>query len=126
MLDSYLKYRWLHLNGIHTEINGADTHLNHIDSHRTRLGTRLNHTKEKTSMPYIGIAWEHEFSGKARGEIEGYKLRHTSLKGDSGILELGVKFMPSEKSRWNYDITIEGYIGQQEGVMGNFVVNYLF
>lgn len=121
MLDSYLKYRWLHLNGFNTEINGADHKLDDIDSHRTRLGTRLNYTAEKTGMPYIGIAWEHEFDGNARGRVFGY-----SLKGDSGVLELGVKFVLSEKSRWNYDFTIEGYVGQREGVMGNFVVNYLF
>ena len=42
------------------------------------------------------------------------------------MVELGVKFVLSEKSRWNYDFTIEGYVGQREGVMGNFVVNYLF
>ena len=126
MLDSYLKYRWLHLNGFNTEINGADHKLDDIDSHRTRLGTRLNYTAEKTGMPYIGIAWEHEFDGNARGSVMGYSLKDTSLKGDSGVLELGVKFVPSEKSRWNYDFTIEGYVGQREGVMGNFVVNYLF
>lgn len=126
MLDSYLKYRWLHLNGFNTEINGADHKLDDIDSHRTRLGTRLNYTAEKTGMPYIGIAWEHEFDGNARGRVFGYSLKDTSLKGDSGVLELGVKFVPSEKSRWNYDFTIEGYVGQREGVMGNFVVNYLF
>ena len=126
MLDSYLKYRWLHLNGFNTEINGADHKLDDIDSHRTRLGSRLNYTAEKTGMPYIGIAWEHEFDGNARGSVMGYSLKDTSLKGDSGVLELGVKFVPSEKSRWNYDFTIEGYVGQREGVMGNFVVNYLF
>lgn len=126
MLDSYLKYRWLHLNGFNTEINGADHKLDDIDSHRTRLGSRLNYTAEKTGMPYIGIAWEHEFDGNARGRVFGYSLKDTSLKGDSGVLELGVKFVPSEKSRWNYDFTIEGYVGQREGVMGNFVVNYLF
>ena len=126
MLDSYLKYRWLHLNGFNTEINGADHKLDDIDSHRTRLGTRLNYTAEKTGMPYIGIAWEHEFDGNARGSVMGYSLKDTSLKGDSGVLELGVKFVLSEKSRWNYDFTIEGYVGQREGVMGNFVVNYLF
>ena len=126
MLDSYLKYRWLHLNGFNTEINGADHKLDDIDSHRTRLGTRLNYTAEKTGMPYIGIAWEHEFDGNARGRVFGYSLKDTSLKGDSGVLELGVKFVLSEKSRWNYDFTIEGYVGQREGVMGNFVVNYLF
>ena len=126
MLDSYLKYRWLHLNGFNTEINGADHKLDDIDSHRTRLGSRLNYTAEKTGMPYIGIAWEHEFDGNARGSVMGYSLKDTSLKGDSGVLELGVKFVLSEKSRWNYDFTIEGYVGQREGVMGNFVVNYLF
>ena len=126
MLDSYLKYRWLHLNGFNAEMNGADYRLDDIDSHRTRLGTRLNYTAEKTSMPYIGIAWEHEFDGNARGRVMGYRLKDTSLKGDSGVLELGVKFVPSENSRWNYDFTLEGYVGQREGVMGNFVVNYLF
>lgn len=126
MLDVSVSYQWTRLQGYNTDIAGDTYHFDDIDSHRTRVGARLDFTGDEQYTPYVGLAWEHEFSGNARGSVYGYDLDDTSLKGDSGIVEIGVTFSPSADSAWRVDAALQGYIGQREGVMGNLAVNYLF
>ena len=114
------------LTGYNTDIANDPYHFDDIDSHRTKVGARLNYTENKQYTPYIGVAWEHEFSGSARGSVYGYSLDDNSLKGDTGVAEIGVTFSPTADSAWKIDANLQGYAGQREGVAGNLVVNYLF
>ncbi len=74
----------------------------------------------------MGVAWEHEFSGTARGSVYGYRLEESSLKGDTGIGEIGVEFSPEAESPWRVDAKVQGYMGRMEGVAGHLEVNYRF
>ena len=125
-LDLSARYQWLHLDGYNTDIANDPYKFDDIDSHRTKVGARLNYTENKQYTPYIGVAWEHEFSGSARGSVYGYSLDDNSLKGDTGVAEIGVTFSPTADSAWKIDANLQGYAGQREGVAGNLVVNYLF
>ena len=125
-LDLSARYQWLHLDGYNTDIANDPYHFDDIDSHRTKVGARLNYTENKQYTPYIGVAWEHEFSGSAQGSVYGYSLDDNSLKGDTGVAEIGVTFSPTADSAWKIDANLQGYAGQREGVAGNLVVNYLF
>ncbi|ARQ45465.1 Autotransporter beta-domain protein [Oxalobacter formigenes] len=125
-LDISARYQWMHLKGFNAAIVGDPYHFDDLDSHRTRIGGRLNYTSDPQFTPYIGLAWEHEFNGKAHGTAYGYDLEEASLKGDTGVGEIGVRFSPSAKSPWTIDASIFGYVGQREGVAGNLVVNYSF
>ncbi len=125
-IDLSARYQWLHLDGYNTSVANDPYHFDDIDSHRTKVGARLNYTENKQYTPYIGIAWEHEFSGTARGSVYGYSLDDNSLKGDTGIAEIGVTFSPTADSAWKIDANIQGYAGQREGVAGNLAVNYMF
>ena len=125
-IDLSARYQWLHLDGYNTSVANDPYHFDDIDSHRTKVGARLNYTENKQYTPYIGIAWEHEFSGTARGSVYGYSLDDNSLKGDTGVAEIGVTFSPTADSAWKIDANIQGYAGQREGVAGNLAVNYMF
>ena len=125
-LDLSARYQWLHLDGYSANIVNDPYHFDDIDSHRTKVGARLNYTENKQYIPYIGVAWEHEFSGTADGSVYGYSLDDNSLKGDTGVGEIGVTFSPSADSAWRVDANVQGYVGQREGVAGHLVLNYLF
>ncbi len=125
-LDLSARYQWLHLDGYSANIANDPYHFDDIDSHRTQVGAKLNFTENRQFSPYVGVAWEHEFSGSADGSVYGYSLDDNSLKGDTGIGEIGISFSPSAESAWKIDANISGYIGQREGVTGNLAVNYLF
>ena len=76
--------------------------------------------------PYAGLSWEHEFDAKANASSYGLSLEELSLKGDTGVAELGIRFKPSENSAWRVEASVNGYVGQKEGVAGNIAVNWLF
>lgn len=56
----------------------------------------------------------------------GYSLEENSLKGDTGIGEIGVRFQPKAAGPLMVDARVQGYVGQREGVAGRLVLNYLF
>ena len=72
------------------------------------------------------MAWEHEFSGKANGTTYELSLDELSLKGDSGIVEVGVNVKAGNTGRLSFDANVSGYVGQREGVAGKFRMNYAF
>ena len=125
-LDLSARYQWMHLEGYDTSIANDPYKFDDIDSHRTKIGVRLNYTENKQYTPYIGVAWEHEFSGTSDGRVYGYSLEDNSLKGDTGVAEIGVTFSPTADSAWRIDANVQGYVGQREGVAGNLAVNYMF
>ena len=125
-LDTSAQYMWAHVDSENTTILGERYHLDAMDSHRTRVGVKLNYTAESQYTPYIGIAWEHEFDGKAKSSVEGYAIDEADLGGSSGIVTLGVDFKPSENSPLTLEAGVTGYVGQHEGVAGQFRMQYTF
>ena len=125
-LDVYGQNKWLHLDSMDTSIAGDPYAFDAINSHRTKLGGRLNYTANRQFTPYVGLAWEHEFSGKSNGNVYGYSLEEVSMKGSSGVGEIGVSFKPDETGAWSVDANVQGYFGQREGVTGRVLVNYAF
>ena len=125
-LDTSAQYMWSHVDSENTTILGERYHLDAMDSHRTRVGVKLNYTAESQYTPYIGIAWEHEFDGKAKSSVEGYAIDEADLGGSSGIVTLGVDFKPSENSPLTLEAGVTGYVGQHEGVAGQFRMQYTF
>lgn len=125
-LDLSAAYQWMHLDGYGASVAGDPYRFDAIDSHRTKVGTRLNFTQDKAFAPYVGLAWEHEFSGDATGTTYGLALQKMSMKGDTGVAELGVSFNPASSSRWTVDANVSGAFGQRDGVEGRFMVNVRF
>ncbi|GHU31020.1 hypothetical protein AGMMS50256_18880 [Betaproteobacteria bacterium] len=98
-----------------------------MDSQRTRLGTRWSTTLSQQTRAYAGVAWEHEYDGKVKASIHGYPLDAPKLKGDSGMLELGVTLNPTNaKQGWTLDIGVQGHAGKREGVLGSLKARYNF
>ena len=125
-LDTSAQYMWAHVDSENTTILGERYHLDAMDSHRTRVGVKLNYTAEPQYTPYIGIAWEHEFDGKAKSSVEDCAIDEADLGGSSGIVTLGVDFKPSENSPLTLEAGVTGYVGQHEGVAGQFRMQYTF
>ena len=76
--------------------------------------------------PYIGAAFEREFSGTARATSYGYSLDSPSLRGNTGIGELGLTITPSSKRPLALDLGIQGYVGKREGITGSLQIRWQF
>jgi outer membrane autotransporter protein len=76
--------------------------------------------------PYIGAYWEHEFDGKQRATVNGVGIGSPSLKGDTGMGELGLTLKPSQTPLLSFDLGVQGYVGKREGLTGTLRAKWEF
>ena len=125
-IDAYARYFWSHQNSMTATLNTGDRYeFGSVNSQRLRLGLRYSLKDKKTGEFYAGLAWEHEFAGKAGATYEGDAAPSPSLKGSSYMLELGYRFMPAN-SRVSYDLHLNGWQGKRKGVTGGASVKWAF
>ena len=76
--------------------------------------------------PYIGAAYEREFDGKARATTNGFDIPAPSIRGDTGIGEIGLTLTPSKNLPLSIDLGVQGYVGKRQGVTGSLQVKWTF
>lgn len=119
-LDLYGWYFWTRVNGEELTLStGEAEDFEDFTSSRLRFGTRLTYDVDEKVRPYIGVAYEHEFDGRARGTSMGFGISSPSLKGDTGMGEIGIPLTPSEDVPFSLDLSVQGYVGKREGATGS-------
>ncbi|MER1967595.1 autotransporter outer membrane beta-barrel domain-containing protein [Castellaniella sp. GW247-6E4] len=124
--DLYAKYFWNHQDGDQVSIAGGDFRFGDADSHRMRVGTRVGYAFSEQTRAYAGAAWEHEFDGSARATVYGFDVAAPSLKGDTGIFELGLEIAPQEARALTVSLGVQAYTGKREGLGGSALLKYAF
>ena len=129
-LDCYVKYFYsrqsgdnvtMHAAGVPDEVYNFDS----VSSHRLRLGTRLTHKLNKQSSLYGGVAYQYEFDGDARATYNGNSTPSPSVKGGSGMFELGWQVKP-DASPLTLDLGLTAWAGKQRGLTGQLGMNWKF
>jgi outer membrane autotransporter protein len=116
-LDLHGKYFWTRQEGKDLTLSTRDPlSFDDADSSRLRLGGRFAFAASECLSPYVGAAWEYEFDGKARANTYGYAVDAPSLKGGTGVGELGVAY---RRNAFTADLGVQGYVGKREGVTGS-------
>lgn len=125
-LDIYGKYFYTHQQGSDFEVLGEQVTTAAVKSSRMQLGGRL--TKQVTAEVsyYGGVAWEYEFDGAADMAVAGADLAAPSLKGSSGIVEMGIRLKPSKTDEITLDLGAQGHFGKRRGFSGGLQINYSF
>ena len=131
-LNTYLRYFWSYQSGMQAKIHtgGRNASVDEYDfgavsSNRVRLGFTYTHKDSDKSEIFAGLAWEYELSGKATASYQGYDTPSPSLRGGSGMLEVGYRFAPKD-SRFSYDLRFTGWQGKRQGYSGGAHVNWAF
>ena len=125
-LDIYGKYFYTHQQGSDFEVLGEQVTTAAVKSSRMQIGGRL--TKQVTAdvSYYGGVAWEYEFDGAADMAVAGADLAAPSLKGSSGIVEMGIRLKPSKTDKITLDLGAQGHFGKRRGFSGGLQINYSF
>ena len=85
-LDLYGHYAWNELGSDSVTLSTGETvNFAAVDSHRVRLGARYSYEMSEQAMPYVDLAWEHEFDGSVSATTNGLAIAEPSLSGDTGI-----------------------------------------
>jgi outer membrane autotransporter protein len=126
-LDLYGKYFWTRQNGDDVTLSTGDpVNFEAANSSRLRLGSRFAWAVNACVSPYLGVAWEHEFDGKARASTNGHAINAPDLRGDTGMGEIGLSLRPSRTLPLSIDLGARGYVGKREGVTGSLQVKFEF
>ena len=126
-VSAYVRYSYAHTAGASAHLSSGETYdFDAVNSHRLRIGTRYTHGGTAQSQFYAGLAWEYEFGGDARATYDGDGAPSPSLRGGSGLLELGYRFAPKADSRISYDLNLSGWQGKRQGVTGGISVKWAF
>ncbi len=127
MLELSGKYFWTRQQGDSVTLTTGDpVTFDDADSHRVRVGVRYAYALSEAVSPYAGIAYEHEFDGEAGASTRGYRIESPSLRGGTGMAEMGVSLTPSQNIPLSVDLGLQGYVGKRQGVLGNLKVGLAF
>jgi hypothetical protein len=126
--DVYAKLLYTHQNGdsvtLQGEGNGEEYDFDAVDSTRARVGARVSKAYSERGTGYVGLAYEYEFDGEARATVKGFSTPSPSIKGSSGLLELGYILQPKGVNDPTINIGLQGWGGKKQGVTGN--VNFVW
>ena len=130
-LDSYLKYFYSHQAGedITVQFQGVQmdgrVRFDSVDSHRIRFGTRLIHKVNEKNRFYCGLAYQYEFGGDAQAHYGGNMTPSPSVKGSSGMMEIGWQVKPGQ-TPVIIDLGVTGWIGKQRGITAGLQAMWSF
>ncbi|MDR0588291.1 MAG: autotransporter-associated beta strand repeat-containing protein [Burkholderiales bacterium] len=117
-LDLYGRLIWTRQNAKDTQLSSGETlKFSAINSERVKVGARYLWNASESVKPYAGLAWEHDFGGKAKVSTNGQDIPAATLKGGSAIGEAGVSV--SGVGSWSFDLALTGYVGKRDGVTGS-------
>lgn len=126
-LDMYSKYFWTRQEANSVTLSTGDrVNYEAVDSNRLRLGARMSYAVSESFSPYVGAAYEREFNGKAQATTYGQPITAPSLRGDTGIGELGLQYKPSPNVPLTFDLGVQGYTGKRDGITGSLQIKYEF
>ena len=115
-LDVYGKYFFSHESSDTVHVSTGETfQFSSVNSQRLRLGARFSHHVNQLSAFYAGMALEYEFDAESRATYKGAATPSPSMKGMSGMLELGWRMKPNVHSPLTIDIGTSAWIGKQQG-----------
>ena len=126
--DVYAKFMYTHQNGDSVALRGEGAgevyDFDAVDSTRVRIGTRVSKAYNNRGTGYAGLAYEYEFDGEARATVLGFSTPSPSIKGSSGLLELGYILQAKGANDPAIDINLQGWGGKKQGFTGN--VNFVW
>jgi hypothetical protein len=125
-LDVSGKYFWTHQEGGSVRILDDPFKFDDVDSHRVRTGGRFAYAVNEHFSPYIGAAYEYEFSGEAKATTYGRSIDAPDLTGSTGIGEIGVTLLGGDKAPLSLDLGVQGYTGMRQGVTGSLQLKIEF
>ncbi len=100
--------------------SGEDYYLSSVNSSRIKLGVRAGWEIHPKNKFYTGLAYQYEFDSKSYAVHDGIRTDTASIRGSSGILELGWIVKPYGNDTLSVDFGAICCVGKSCGVNWNF------
>lgn len=123
-LDLGAKYLYTHVKSDKVNVAGDKFSFGAVNSHRLRASAKVEKELNENVSVYGGMAYEYEFKGSADASINGRTIKAPSIKGGSGMAEVGFGWYLTKNVR--LDISAQGWVGKKQGVNGNIGIKINF
>ena len=129
-LDFNTRLLWTHLNSDDVRSNyGDQVNFDSANSLRWRTGARYNYAFDLgtggTLKPFVGVAYEHEFDGDAKTNVDGRRTERTaSLSGGTAIGELGASWQATDN--FSLELAGQGNVLTRQGGSGQLSLKWEF
>lgn len=117
-LDVSARYFWTRVEGSEMTVLGDTYNLDTLNSNRIRASAKLSYTANEELHPFIKLGYNYEFDATSGGTVQDVDLKRNSLRGGTGIGELGFSYSPEKCKDFTLDASVSLYEGQQKGFMG--------
>ncbi|MDR1871152.1 MAG: hypothetical protein LBS60_04365 [Deltaproteobacteria bacterium] len=127
-LDLLLRYFWTKQDAKSLRLKtGEKVEYDKNISQRFRIGSRYTKIKSERFSYYLGASYEREFDTKSRGYLTGVgPFDIPSLKGGTGIGEIGIIYRSTEDRHFNIETGIQGHVGVRRGISGGVRIGWEF
>ena len=132
-LDVYGRYIFTYLEGDTVSLGTVDREkLVSKDTltHTMQVGAMLRGKTTENIDWHFGLAYEHVADGDAESTVytrtDRVALNVPTLKGDSGIVDMGITIRSTPTDPMALDLGVKAYAGDVQGVMGSATLSYAF
>jgi hypothetical protein len=126
-LDLVVRYFWTKQSANTIKLStGEEVDFDKIVSQRYRIGSRYTKIKSERFSYYLGAAYEHELDTKTRGYLFGQPFEAPSLKGGTGVGEIGIIYRATENRHFNIEAGLQGHVGVRRGISGGVRLGWEF
>jgi hypothetical protein len=124
-LDISAKYLYSEREAMSADVFGVKAEFGKVQSSRIRAGGRYVYGMTDLIKPFVGGYYEREFQGGSSAKIGDTVIPEASVKGSTGIGELGVT-LTSATLPIDLEVGVKGFGGERDGVVGGLKFNYSF
>ncbi|MDF7667432.1 autotransporter domain-containing protein [Orbaceae bacterium ESL0727] len=124
--DSAVHYLYTRLGSDSIVLDGDKVDFKNSTSSRAQLKEQYNFKSSEQITLYLAGTYEYEFNGKGKASVSGISIDAPTVKGSTGILEAGIKALPTDNKDFKVNMGVKGYGGKRDGATANAAVEYNF
>ncbi|MDR1162395.1 MAG: autotransporter outer membrane beta-barrel domain-containing protein [Candidatus Accumulibacter sp.] len=126
-LDVSTHLLWTRQTENSTKVHFDKLKFDAADSLRSRIGARLTYALDERTDLYAGAYWDREHEGNTKASLNGLKIYDAAtLRGDTGVGEIGVHIRPAKVSNFSLDLSAQAYAGEKKGAAANLRFKWVF
>ncbi|WP_392558817.1 autotransporter domain-containing protein [Orbus mooreae] len=125
--DTSIHYLWTRLGHDSINLDGDAVDFDNSSSSRIQLKEQYGYQHSDNIKFTLAGIYEYEMDGDANASTYGMGIDAPSVKGSTGIMEMGVVATPIEGNKdFSLNLNFRGYAGKREGASAAVIVKYDF
>lgn len=125
--DSSIHYLWTCLGDDSINLDGDEVKFDNLSSSRIQVKEQYSYQSTANIKFTLAGIYEYEMNSEANSSSSGFDVNAPSVKGSTGIMEMGIVATPIENNKdFSLNLNFRGYAGKRDGASATVIVKYDF